>query len=85
MAHYKRKKARAAVSARYSAHGLEHRLSKEPGSIRWLENWPRWHDKIFHTRPARHRTKLLEALVVKGADPEILSWPDGRKPHRYFW
>ncbi len=85
MAHYKRKRARTVSPLGYSARGLEHRLSEGPDTIRWLENWPRWHDNLYHTRPARRRTKALELDVVKGVDPDNLNWPDGRKPHKYYW
>lgn len=85
MAHYKRKRPRTVGGHRYSAKGLEYRLKIAPEDLRWLQSYPRWHDKLFHSRPARRQVKLLEVQVIKGADTDDLVWPDGRKPHVYYW
>ena len=85
MAHFKRKRPRAAVSGTYSARGLEYRLGVRPELPFWLNNWPRWHDKLHHTRPRRHHTKRLEREVLNGADADGLIWPDDHKPHEYYW
>jgi len=39
----------------------------------------------MHTRPARARVRHLESQVIHGEDPDDMVWPDGRKPHIYYW
>ena len=85
MAHYKRKRSRRAMTNGYSAKGLLYRLKKPEDDLRWLQNWPRWHDKLYHTRPTRRAVHSLSLEVLKGADPDNLVWPNGRKPQIYFW
>jgi len=85
MAHYKRKRPRTVGGHRYSSKALEYRLKLDAQNLRWLQSYPRWHDKLFHTRPARRQTKFLAIQVLKGADADGLVWPDGRKPHVYYW
>lgn len=92
MAHYKRKRARTQGSGHYSNNGYRHRfgMSEEEfdGSrmLRaWYRNYPRYWDKVFHTRPARRKTRQLEQKVLHGEDPDNMTWPDGRKPHIYYW
>lgn len=85
MAHYKRKRPRMAGKWGYSRKGLDYRLGNDPERVLWLANWPRWHDILYHSRPPRRRTKALERRVLKGDDPDNLVWPDGRKPHEYYW
>ena len=85
MAHYKRKRPRTVGGHRYSSKALEYRLKLGPNEVFWLQSWPRWHDKLFHTRPTRRKTKSMEQALLKGADPEGIVWPDGRKPHVYYW
>jgi len=85
MAHFKNKRSRTAVSGRYSARGLEYRLGPKIEFPDRFNNWPRWHDKLYHIRPRRHQTKRLEKEVLNGADTEGLIWPDDHKPHEYYW
>jgi len=59
MAHYKRKRPRTVGGHRYSSKALEYRLKLDAQDLRWLQSYPRWHDKLLHTRPARRQTKLL--------------------------
>lgn len=66
----------------YSSHALERRFKTDPTGILRMKNWPRWHDKLYHSRLIRRRTKELAACVVKGVYSESMNWPDGRKPHR---
>ncbi|WP_170397491.1 hypothetical protein [Ruegeria arenilitoris] len=79
MAHYKRKRPRTVPGNGYSRLGLSRRLGKDPDDVRWLGNWPRGHDIIFHTRPTRRKSKALALGILKGADPDGISWPDSRK------
>lgn len=36
-------------------------------------------------RPARVRARQLCRLVTLGRDPDEWRWPDGKKPHLYYW
>lgn len=85
MAHYKRKRPRMAARKGYSSKGLERRLQCCRSEVRHYDNWPRWHDKLHHTRPTRRQTKQHLLAVMNGADPDQIAWLDGRKPHEYFW
>ena len=55
--------------------GYHRMVMNEPGH--WVHDWM--------TVPARIRQKRLERAVVRGLDPEGISWPDNRKPHKYYW
>jgi len=85
MAHYKRKKSRTSSSGYYSSKGLKNRLGERHDRFSWLQNWPRHWDIVYHTRPSRAKARRLEGQVMKGADPDNMIWPDGRKPHIYYW
>lgn len=89
MAHYKRKHPRSSSSGYYSANGLKNRLDDiglDPRSRKkWHQGYPRWWDKVFHTRPARTKNRVLEKKILKDADSENMCWPDNRKPHIYYW
>lgn len=50
---------------------------------RWMSSWPKWWDKLYHTRPSRRKEKALLHDALRGDDP--VDWPDGRKPHKYYW
>ena len=56
----------------------------------WLCEWPAWWDTMFHRRPARRKQKALLSKInrpsnITGRDPGDGHWPDGKKPHTYFW
>lgn len=85
MAHYKRKRPRGSAGGHYSNNALKYRLGDRFDSRIWLRNYPRWWDKCFHTRPSRTKTRRLENRVLRGEDPDNMTWPDGRKPHIYYW
>ena len=91
MAHHKHRRPRAARHKGYSSKGLVRRLGLDPhdhttwAAMYWLGNWPRVHDVLHHSRPTRRRVHALERKVLRGADPDDLVWPDGRKPHVYYW
>ena len=84
MAHHKRKRPRAHQRRGGSANYYNRRLG-EGHDYCWYTNYPRAWDKVFHTRPARARTRQLETLVLKGHDPDNMTWPVYRRPHRYYW
>jgi hypothetical protein len=48
-------------------------------------NEPGWwvHDRVVV--PARTKTRHLEHEVERGRDPDMLVWPDCKKPHDYYW
>lgn len=85
MAHYKRKKPRTKPCGGYSPNGLRHRLGIAEEDVRWLDTWPRYHDKIFHIRLPRHQVKILEKEILKDIDPGERLWPRYRRPHHYYW
>lgn len=90
MATYKRKKPRTLPSGGYSSKGLERRLNEKavPKGDRkgWTGSYPRHWDKVFHTRPTRARSHLLLVGILKGErDPDDTVFPNGRKPHIYYW
>ena len=35
--------------------------------------------------PARTKTHPLEREVKRGRDPDLLVWPDCKRPHDYHW
>lgn len=83
---YKRKRPRTASSG-YSVDKYRNlKLPSEVSGWVWLNNWPRWWDKIFHTRPHRRRTRVLEnAVLQEKLDPDNVAWPLYKKPHSYYW
>jgi hypothetical protein len=85
MAHFKRKKSRSSPSGNYSRMGLRNRLGDRYDDRSWLQNWPRHWDKVYHTRPCRAKNRRLEREIMNGTDPDNMVWPDGRKPHIYYW
>ena len=48
-------------------------------------NEPGWwvHERVIV--PARTKTRHLEHEVVRGRDPDMLLWPDCKRPHDYYW
>lgn len=93
MANYKRQRCRLRGAGHYSSKALGRRLDGAWGGSpvkgqdrrRWTKGYPRWWDKLHHTRPARSATRALERAVLRGRDPDGMTWPDGRKPHIYYW
>lgn len=51
----------------------------------FMMNEPGWWVREFMTRPARVRARQLCRLVVLGQDDAQWRWPDGKKPHLYYW
>jgi hypothetical protein len=51
---------------------------------RAVMNEPGWWVHDWMTVPARHRSRQLEHLVVRGVE-DHWRWPDNRKPHKYYW
>lgn len=88
MAHYKKKRSRTRSAGYYSANGLARRLKgrvKEQDILAFYNRYPRHWDKNHHIRPTRRDVAALEHAVIRGADADDLVWPDGRKPHVYYW
>lgn len=83
MAHSKRKSPRTSASKGYSAHGLARRIKSD--DYKWFSNYPRWWDKVYHTGPARAQSRALERRVLRGDDPDNMTWLTNHKPHIYYW
>lgn len=85
MANFRRNKPKIRTFAR-SRNKWKFRKLEEKGCwFYWMNSWPKWHDVIFHTRPRRRYDKACEGLVLKGADADSMTWPEDKKPHKYFW
>ena len=57
-----------------------------PDAPSQMDNWPRWFDVVFHTRPQRRRTKAMEQKILSGRlDPDNTAWPLSKKPLVYYW
>lgn len=67
--------------------GRDKHRRRQPGFDRyhWLSQWPRFWDVIMHTRPRRRRTRAAVVLVMQGRDPDGITWPVAKKPHKYYW
>ena len=52
---------------------------------RSMMNEPGWWVREFMMRPARVRARQLCRLVTLGRDDSEWRWPDGKKPHLYYW
>lgn len=88
MAHFKKRRPRSKPGTGYSSKGLAHRLDgRVPYGDRrhWTRSYPRYWDIVYHIRPARAERHALERAVLAGRDPDDMVWPDGRKPHVYYW
>lgn len=46
---------------------------------------PGWWTRERVLRPARIRSNCLIREVERGIDPDLLEWPDYRKPEIYYW
>lgn len=81
MANFKRKRCRTLVGR-----GSKNDVKRKKGDgWFWWQSEPRSHNIVFHTRPQRRKTKRLLTKVLKGEDPENITWPLARKPHIYYW
>lgn len=52
---------------------------------RSMMNEPGWWVHEFMTIPARRAEKRFERAIARGLDADAVSWPDNRKPHKYYW
>lgn len=65
---------------------LWRRQPKRRSHLCMMNSSPAWFDRLFHTRPARAKTRRLVADIRKGyRDPDNTCWPDYRKPRSYYW
>ncbi len=64
--------------SRYSEPKIWHQLRL------WVMNDPGWwvHERVIV--PARTETRRLEHQVKLGRDPDLLLWPDCKRPHDYY-
>lgn len=77
MANFRRARPRVRTRSRYSW--------KHNGPTYFMKTWPAWWDIVFHRRPPRRRGKALEIAVMKGRDPDGISWPLNKNKHLYYW
>jgi len=41
---------------------------------------------LFHTRPRRRREHSSLVDILRGRDPENMTWDQGNsRPHKYYW
>jgi len=52
---------------------------------RLVMNEPGWWTHATVIQPARIKTHRLEHGIVRGSDPDVLLWPDCKRPHDYYW
>jgi hypothetical protein len=56
-------------------HSMERHLTNEPG----------WWTHATVIQPARIKTHRLEHRILRGCDADLLTWPDCKRPHDYYW
>lgn len=57
-----------------------------PDSTNWLGHTPKWWVKLFMTRPKRRKNKAVCVAIIKGEDPDGMTFPLGNhRPHEYYW
>lgn len=72
---------------------IEHFVSRYPHRARdiddyfhWLHNEPWYWRHNYHTIPMRAETRhLIHWVLSDKTDADDLVWPDGKKPHIYYW
>lgn len=84
MANHKRKRPRS-MSGLGSTNDIAREMKKRGIEWRWYRNTPAGHHIVFHHRPKRREVKRLEQKILKGEDPDNITWPIAKKPHIYYW
>ena len=46
---------------------------------------PGWWTHARMIRPMRVNANRQLRLIEKGRDPDQFQWPDGKRPHEYYW
>lgn len=69
------------------AHEHAPRSSKKPWKPlrKLVMNEPGWWIRERMIRPMRITANRQLRLIEKGRDPDQFQWPDGKKPHEYYW
>jgi hypothetical protein len=66
--------------------GADGRLLRKFRRPPYPQSTPGWWTKLHMTRPKRRENARVCLLVLKGDDPDGLTFPLGnRKPHEYYW
>lgn len=62
------------------------RAYRLPKHINWGRSTPSWWTTLTMHRPQRRHEKALLHAVMRGSDPDGITWPLGNhKPHNYYW
>lgn len=73
----------AACMPRDGRSAWQPKIWQSMGRLVMLE--PGWWTHATVIQPARTETHRLEHRVLRGCDPDLLLWPDCKKPHDYYW
>lgn len=66
--------------------GINSPIFYPPSAPRQMDNWPRWFDIVFHTRPQRRRAAQMLRNIAQGKiDADAANWPLAKKPLIYYW
>jgi len=85
MAHYKRKRPRTKDCGVSDYKHLVRRRGGEDNVNRLFSSCSSGWNTLFHIRPRRRKERHLAISIMKGADPDNVSWPVPGKPHVYYW
>ncbi|WP_411888377.1 hypothetical protein [Hydrocarboniphaga effusa] len=62
------------------------RLKRNLRRPKYPMSTPGWWVRLQVNRPRRHENRYLCHRVLRGFDPEGMTWPLGsHKPHVYYW
>ncbi len=50
----------------------------------WMRNYPRWWDRLFHTKPRRAAERQAIHKELSHPEWDVLH-PLDHKPHKYYW
>lgn len=77
---YKRKRPRSQPTHGWRNNSREYKYNN------WMGHWPRWWDVVFHTKPARARSRAkIRAVLIGREDADNATWEPHHKPHKYYW
>jgi hypothetical protein len=85
MAHYKRKRPRTKDLGVSDYKHMARRLGGKDNMHKLYSSCSSGHNMMFHIRPTRRKQRRLEKSILRGADPDGIAWPLGKKPHSYYW
>lgn len=72
--------------SRTSHHGRNQKKRTFGSSYWWMQNYPKWWDHIFHTKPRRAKERqALDRVKRDLYNGENELFPLDHKPHEYYW